>query len=57
MIKGRHEKEDGRRPMWRKRPHLLRDILALVGAAALLYLFITEVVMRVLAWLTPSGGI
>ncbi len=40
----------------RRKIHIVRDLLALIGAGTLLYLFITEVVMRILAWFTPAGG-
>ena len=37
-----------------KRMPLIAKILMCVGIAALLYLFITEVLMRILAALTPG---
>ncbi len=51
----RPKNRPGERPPHRKL-HIARDVLALIGAGTLLYLFITEVVMRILAWFTPAGG-
>lgn len=41
-------------PEPRPRMPLIAKILMLIGIATVLYLFITEVLMRVLAALTPS---
>ena len=51
----RPKNRPGERPPHRKL-HIARDVLALIGAGTLLYLFITEVVMRILACFTPAGG-
>ena len=40
----------------RRRGELIRNVLAMIGAGTVLYFFVTEVVMRVLAFLTPGGG-
>ena len=39
----------------RKRISILKTILMVIGIATVLYFFVTEVVMRVLALLTPGG--
>ena len=45
-----------RREKCEPRPHLsaIEKVLIAIGIAAVIYLFVTEVLMRVLAALTPS---
>jgi len=50
---GRHESDHGRN---RPKFNLARNILAVIGGATVLYFLITEVLMRLLAWITSLTG-
>ncbi len=34
----------------------IRNVLAVIGAATVLYLFVTQILMRLLAWMTVQSG-
>ena len=39
-----------------RRKKVIQRLLALIGGAVILYFFVTEILLRVLAYFTRSGG-